>query len=118
MFPLGKCAQFDIGAEVLVTLVMNSTIFWDVTHISLIEVSRRFEGTYWLHLHDRRDVLVACYFFVHSSASSSNLKIYIICASETSVIFYQITWYHIQMIVLLMYKLYSKLEYTLGSGIL
>jgi hypothetical protein len=37
--------------EVLKTVVMKSTIFWDLTSCSPLKVNRRFGGTYRLHLH-------------------------------------------------------------------
>jgi hypothetical protein len=39
-------------------IIMNSTIFWDITSCSLLKVNRRFGGTYRLHLHL---VLATCF---------------------------------------------------------
>jgi hypothetical protein len=44
----------NIGFEVLTTVVMKSTIFWDITPCSPLKVNRRFGGTYHLHLQGRR----------------------------------------------------------------
>jgi hypothetical protein len=39
-----------VGTEVLTPVVMKSTILWDITPCSPLEVNRRFGGTYRLHL--------------------------------------------------------------------
>jgi hypothetical protein len=39
-----------VGIEVLTQVVMNSTIFCDITLCSPLKVNRRFGGTYYLHL--------------------------------------------------------------------
>jgi hypothetical protein len=39
-----------VGSEVLTTVVMKSTIFWDITPSSPLKVKRRFGGKYRLHL--------------------------------------------------------------------
>jgi hypothetical protein len=39
----------NIGFEVFTTVVMKSTIFWDITPCSPSKVNRRFGGTYGLH---------------------------------------------------------------------
>jgi hypothetical protein len=43
------------GFEVLTAVVMNSTIFWDITPCSPLSVNPRFGGTYGLHLQGRRN---------------------------------------------------------------
>jgi hypothetical protein len=48
------------GFEVLTAVVMNSTIFWDITPCSPLRVNRRFGGTYGLHLQSR--ALLATFF--------------------------------------------------------
>jgi hypothetical protein len=35
--------------EVLKTLVMKTTIFWDFVQCNCLEVSRRFGGKYYIH---------------------------------------------------------------------
>jgi hypothetical protein len=54
-FPIcGYCVQDNyLRLQVLTAVTMNSTIFWDATLCSLIEVHRRFGGTYGLHLQTR-----------------------------------------------------------------
>jgi hypothetical protein len=49
-----SCSKFDICTA----MTINSTAFWRVTPCSLVEVYRRFGGTYYLHLHTRRVTLV------------------------------------------------------------
>jgi hypothetical protein len=44
------CLRF----EVLTTMVMKNTIFWDITPCSPLEVNRRFGETYRLHLQGRK----------------------------------------------------------------
>jgi hypothetical protein len=44
-----------IGFEVFTVVVMNSTIFWDITPCSLLSVNWRFGGTYRLHLQGERN---------------------------------------------------------------
>jgi hypothetical protein len=39
-----------VGSEVLTAVVMNSTVFWDITPCSPLKVNQRFGGTYHLHL--------------------------------------------------------------------
>jgi hypothetical protein len=43
-----------VGIEILTAVVMKSTIFWDITPCSPLEVNRRFGGTYRFHLQGRR----------------------------------------------------------------
>jgi hypothetical protein len=43
-----------IGFEALTALVMKSSIFWNKTLCSSLKLSRRFGGTYCLHLQGRR----------------------------------------------------------------
>jgi hypothetical protein len=45
------------GVEVLTTMVMKSTIFWDITQCRQLNVFRRFGGTYRLHLQSRKNKL-------------------------------------------------------------
>jgi hypothetical protein len=42
-----------VGFEVLTAVVMNNTVFWDVTPCSPLKVNRRFGGTYRLLLQGR-----------------------------------------------------------------
>jgi hypothetical protein len=42
-------SSVDVGFEVLTAVVMKSTVFWDVTPYSPLEVNRCFGGTYHLH---------------------------------------------------------------------
>jgi hypothetical protein len=44
--------------EVLTAEVMKSTIFWDITPGSPLNINRRFGGTYRLHL---QDLFAACF---------------------------------------------------------
>jgi hypothetical protein len=56
-----------VGFEVLAAVIMKCAIFWDITQCTPLKVSRRFGGTY--HLHIPRDfTLVSC------SVYSSTLK--------------------------------------------
>jgi hypothetical protein len=41
------------GFEVLTTVVIKSTVFWDITPFSLLKVNRRFRVTCLLHLQGR-----------------------------------------------------------------
>jgi hypothetical protein len=43
-----------LGFEVLTAVSMKSTIFWDITPRSPLNVNRRFGATYRLHLQGRR----------------------------------------------------------------
>jgi hypothetical protein len=43
-----------VGYEVVTSVVMKSTVFWDITPCSPLNVNRRFGGTYRLHFHGRR----------------------------------------------------------------
>jgi hypothetical protein len=64
---------------------MKSIIFWDMTLCSLLSVSRRFGGTYHLHL--------ACWFI--AELITSTLKMEAICSSKMSVDTQQATQRHI-----------------------
>jgi hypothetical protein len=44
----------DVGFEVLTPVVMNSSVFWDITPCSPLKVNRRLRGTYRLHLQGLR----------------------------------------------------------------
>jgi hypothetical protein len=44
----------SVGFEVLAAVVMNSTIFWDITPCSPLKFNRRFGETYRLHLQCRK----------------------------------------------------------------
>jgi hypothetical protein len=48
-----------VGFEVFRAVVMKSIIFWDMTPCSPLSFTRRFGGTYRLHLQGRRIVHVA-----------------------------------------------------------
>jgi hypothetical protein len=54
-----------IGFEVLTAVVMNITIFWDITACGPLRVNRRFGTAYRLHLHGRKisraAVLATCF---------------------------------------------------------
>jgi hypothetical protein len=43
-----------VGFEVLTPVVMESTIFWNITPCTPLKFNRRFGGTYRLHLYGRR----------------------------------------------------------------
>jgi hypothetical protein len=45
-----------VKSEVLIAVNIKSIIFWDVTPCSLLEVYRRFRGTYYLHLRNNKTV--------------------------------------------------------------
>jgi hypothetical protein len=45
-----------VGFEVFTAVVMKSVIFWDMTPCSPLSCTRRFGGTYCLHLQGRRIV--------------------------------------------------------------
>jgi hypothetical protein len=47
----------SVGFGVLAAVVMKSTIFWDITPCSPLNVDRRFGGTYRLHLQGRKHKL-------------------------------------------------------------
>jgi hypothetical protein len=42
------------GFEILTVVVMKNNIFWDTTSCSPLKITRRFRGTYRLHLQGRR----------------------------------------------------------------
>jgi hypothetical protein len=39
-----------VGFEVLKTVVMKSTVFWDITPCNLLKINGRFGGIYRVHL--------------------------------------------------------------------
>jgi hypothetical protein len=43
-----KIKNREVGFQVLTSVVMKSTIFWDITPCSPVSVNRRFGGTYLL----------------------------------------------------------------------
>jgi hypothetical protein len=76
------------GFQFLTTVVIKSSVFWDVTPRSPLKVKRRFGGTHPLHLKGRR-IRQARH---QRESSSACQKMEIVSSSETSVNFYQITW--------------------------
>jgi hypothetical protein len=48
----------SIGFEVLTAVVVESSIFWDITPCSQLKVNQRFGRTYRLHLQGRRSALL------------------------------------------------------------
>jgi hypothetical protein len=47
---LQRLRMHEVGSEVLTSVVMNSSVFWDITVYSLLKAKRRFGGTCRLHL--------------------------------------------------------------------
>jgi hypothetical protein len=43
-----------VGFEVFTTVTLENTVLWDMTPCSLVEVYRRFGGTYFLYLQSLR----------------------------------------------------------------
>jgi hypothetical protein len=73
----------NVGFEVLTTVVMKSSVFWDITLCSLLKVNHCFRQTCHLHLQgwrisqarNQREVLLATYFMlVFCLACSMTLK--------------------------------------------
>jgi hypothetical protein len=56
-----RVQHYVVGDEILTTVVMKSSIFWDITLCSPLNVNRRFGGTYRLHLQGRRISRAACH---------------------------------------------------------
>jgi hypothetical protein len=57
MFPFIKKLQFNlvnVGFDVLIAVVMKSTLCWDITPCSPLSAKRRFERTYRFHLQGRK----------------------------------------------------------------
>jgi hypothetical protein len=76
------------GFEVFTMVVMESTIFWDITPCSPLKFNRRFGGTYRLHL---QGLLATCFHAGFLLAYFSTLKMEAICSSETTFHFQQTT---------------------------
>jgi hypothetical protein len=45
-----QMAVHCFGFEILITVAVKSTAFWDISTFNPIELHRRFGGTYCLHL--------------------------------------------------------------------
>jgi hypothetical protein len=75
-----------VGFEVLTTVLMKSTIFWDIMLCSPLKVNQHFRGTYHLHLQGRR---ISQARNQHESRWQAGLS------SETSVDFRWTTWCYI-----------------------
>jgi hypothetical protein len=43
----------SVGFEVLIPVTTKNTAFWHITPCSVVEVHRRFGGTYWLYNQNR-----------------------------------------------------------------
>jgi hypothetical protein len=78
-----------LGLEVLTAVVMETSIFWDITPCSPLNVNRRFGRTYRLHLQGRRiseatnqrkALLASCFMPVYCLAYSSTLKMKATCS--------------------------------------
>jgi hypothetical protein len=62
----GECSVYEqatmrtnisiVGFEVLIALVMKSSIFWDIMPCNPLKANRRFGGTCRLHLQHRRAI--------------------------------------------------------------
>jgi hypothetical protein len=48
-----------VGFDILTSVVVKSSIFWDITPCSPLKVNRRFGGTYRLHIQGLRTSKVA-----------------------------------------------------------
>jgi hypothetical protein len=46
MFEMKRVENIGVGYEVLMAVVMQCTVFWDITSYSLLKVDRDFGGTY------------------------------------------------------------------------
>jgi hypothetical protein len=44
-----KVVDCEEGFDVLTAMTVTSTVFWDMTSCSLVEVYRHFGGTYYVH---------------------------------------------------------------------
>jgi hypothetical protein len=51
---MGRVSEVNVGFGVLTTMVMKSTIFWDITPCSPLKVNRRFGGKCYLYRQGRR----------------------------------------------------------------
>jgi hypothetical protein len=49
-----KCECYCEGFDVFIAVVLKSIFFWDMTPCSALSGTRRFGGTYRLHLQGRR----------------------------------------------------------------
>jgi hypothetical protein len=86
--------NFVSAVEVLIAVVMKSSIVWDITPCSPLNVNRPLGGTYWLrlqvwiisHARNQREI---------RRQADSTLKMEAICSSETSVDFQQTTRHYI-----------------------
>jgi hypothetical protein len=81
------------GFEDLTALVMNSSIFWDITPCSPLKVNRLFGGIYHLNLQSRRMNQVRNE--RESRWQYAILKMEATNSSETSVDFQRTTWLYI-----------------------
>jgi hypothetical protein len=88
-----------VGFPDVVTVVMKSYIFWDMTPCTPVKVNRRFGGIYHLHLEGRRisqarnwhvagsqqraTLLVACYLLVSCLMIFRNLFFYLSLVSSS-----------------------------------
>jgi hypothetical protein len=68
-----------VRLEVLKAVTMKSTVFWDVTHCSLVEVFQQIYTRCLLPC-------LACFL---------TLKLEPVCSSETLMNFYQTAWHHV-----------------------
>jgi hypothetical protein len=89
---------YIVGFEVLTAVVRKSSIFWDITHCSLLKVNWHFGEKYCFHLPGRR-VSQARNQRVASRAgfllcSFFDLKMETVSSSEMLVNLYHITWCH------------------------
>jgi hypothetical protein len=78
-----------VGFEVVTPVVINSSIFWDITPHSPLRVNRHFRGTCRLHR------LATCFSLVSCLAYSSTTKMEATCPSEMSANFQDITWHYV-----------------------
>jgi hypothetical protein len=104
----GKCDCF-VGFEILTVVLMNNSVFWDITLCSLLKISC-FRGTFLLHLQGQRRALLASYFMLLSClAYSLTLMMEEKRSPERFVDFQWTTWHYIpegrtlQNVIILIY---------------
>jgi hypothetical protein len=86
--------NFHVKFEVITSMTMKNTVFWDMMPHSLVEVYQCFGGAYCLHLQCSGKQSKACWLLVCLPYSSA-LNMDAVCSSEMSVNFYHATQHHI-----------------------
>jgi hypothetical protein len=69
----------EVIFQVITAESKKMTVFWVVTHCSLVEVYRRFRGACCLHHQDKLLFIVHCTFYCITEFQNSDFLLWVVC---------------------------------------